>query len=78
MACSRGFNLKWPKDMVELIANQKPDMWFNDEFFKSVGEKLNNLVDMFDTSQKTIPAQAPAPERTRAPTRAMDDDEQEQ
>ena len=76
MACSRGFNLKWPKDMVELIANQKPDMWFNDEFFKSVGEKLNNLVDMFDTSQKTIPA--PAPERTRAPTRAMDDDEQEQ
>ena len=78
MACSRGFNLKWPKDMVELIANQKPDMWFNDEFFKSVGEKLNNLVDMFDTSQKTIPAQAPAPERTRAPTRAMDDHEQEQ
>ena len=79
IAVVRGFSPKkeWPAKDVEAIANQKPNKWFKDEFFKSVGEKLNNLVDMFDTSQKTIPAQAPAPERTRAPTRAMDDQEKD-
>ena len=75
IAIVRGFSPKnWPAREVESIANQKPDRWFEDKFFKSVGEKLNNLVDMFDTSQKTIPA----PGRARAPTKALDDDEQEQ
>ena len=83
MALARGFSPKkeWPAKGVEAIANQKPNKWFGDEFFKSVGGKLNNLVDVFDTSQKTIPAKAPAPvpapERVRAPTRAMDDVEQD-
>ena len=78
VAVVRGFSpKKWPAKEVERIANHKPSRWFEDEFFKSVGEKLNNLVDVFDTSQKTIPAKAPAPERVRAPTRAMDDVEQD-
>ena len=69
IAIARGFSpKKWPASEVESIANTKPDRWFKDEFFKSVGEKLNNLVDRFDTSQKTAPA----------PTKALDDDEQEQ
>ena len=66
IAIARGFSpKKWPASEVESIANTKPDRWFKDEFFKSVGEKLNNLIDRFDTSQKT------------APTRAMDDQEKD-
>ena len=75
LALDKGFKTAWPRgDIAEFARDLEPDTWFKDTEIVTFSKKLNDKVDYFNAASMKPKTQV---RQTPAPTKALDDDEQD-